>query len=136
MVRQDSSYRLTSIAIASMQAMVVAFVASLPLTIAVAGEQEIEPSDVQPLVATPGVPFDVAFGVALTSDYVSRGITNSDSRPAIQGYIEPSVELPNVGAAYINVWSFQRQLWSEGAGKIGDLGCSGGLRRNPLDIPR
>ena len=126
MVRQDSSYRLTSIAIASMQAMVVAVAVSLPVAVAVAGEQEIEPSDVQPLVATPGVPFDVAFGVALTSDYVSRGITNSDSRPAIQGYIEPSVELPNVGAAYINVWSSNVNYGEgfEGA----EIDVAGGIR--------
>jgi uncharacterized protein (TIGR02001 family) len=49
---------------------------------------------------TPTWPFDFAFGVALTTDYVSRGITNSNSRPAIQGYVEPSL-----GPAYVNVWS-------------------------------
>jgi uncharacterized protein (TIGR02001 family) len=42
----------------------------------------------------------LAFGAALTSDYVSRGITNSDSSPAIQGYIEPSY-----GPIYVNIWS-------------------------------
>ena len=72
-----------------------------------------------PLVATPGVPFDVAFGVAFTSDYVSRGMTNSNSDPAIQGYIEPSVEIPDVGAAYINVGC--------------PTGCGGGLR-NTRDL--
>ena len=41
----------------------------------------------------------------MTTDYVSRGITNSNSEPAIQGYVEPSIELPNIGAAYVNVWS-------------------------------
>ena len=51
------------------------------------------------------IPFDIAFGVAFTTDYVSRGITNSNSEPAIQGYIEPSVELPNIGTAYVNMWS-------------------------------
>jgi uncharacterized protein (TIGR02001 family) len=44
--------------------------------------------------------FDLAFGVAVTSDYVSRGITNSDSKPAVQGYLEPSF-----GMLYANVWS-------------------------------
>ena len=47
-----------------------------------------------------GLPFDVAFGAAVTSDYVSRGITNSAGHPAIQGYIEPSV-----GPFYFNVWA-------------------------------
>ena len=50
-----------------------------------AAEQEIAPSapPPPPLAATPGVPFDVAFGIALTTDYVSRGITNSNSEAAI-----------------------------------------------------
>lgn len=47
-----------------------------------------------------GLPFDVAFGAAFTSDYVSRGITNSAGHPAIQGYIEPSL-----GPFYFNVWA-------------------------------
>jgi uncharacterized protein (TIGR02001 family) len=47
-----------------------------------------------------GYSLDLAFGAALTSDYVSRGITNSDSSPAVQGYIEPSY-----GPLYINIWS-------------------------------
>jgi hypothetical protein len=36
--------------------------------------------------------FDVAFGVALANDYISRGIANSDSKPAVQPYIEASFE--------------------------------------------
>ena len=44
--------------------------------------------------------FDVSFGAAFTTDYVSRGITNTDSSPAIQGYVEPSY-----GLAYLNVWA-------------------------------
>ena len=35
--------------------------------------------------------FDVAFGAALTSDYMSRGTTQTDGRPAVQGYIEADI---------------------------------------------
>ena len=48
----------------------------------------------------PTFPFDVSFGVAFTTNYVSRGITNSGDHPAVQGYIEPSI-----GPLYLNVWS-------------------------------
>jgi len=58
-----------------------------------------------PIAATPQVPFNVSFGAAFTTDYVSRGITNSNSEPAIQGYVEPSVELPTLGTGYVNIWS-------------------------------
>lgn len=44
--------------------------------------------------------FDVGLGIAATTDYVSRGITNSANRPAIQGYVEPSF-----GPIYANIWS-------------------------------
>ena len=44
--------------------------------------------------------FDVAVGATYTSDFVDRGVTNSDSGPAFQGYIEPAL-----GPAYLNIWS-------------------------------
>jgi uncharacterized protein (TIGR02001 family) len=44
--------------------------------------------------------FDIGFGVAGTTNYISRGITQSGNNPAIQGYIEPSF-----GPVYFNVWS-------------------------------
>jgi uncharacterized protein (TIGR02001 family) len=53
-------------------------------------------------VASPDVSqmFDVAFGAAVTSDYISRGITQTDHGAAIQGYIEPSF-----GIIYGGVWA-------------------------------
>lgn len=45
-------------------------------------------------------PIDVSFGFTATSNYVSRGLTNSGNDPAIQGYIEPSI-----GPIYANFWS-------------------------------
>lgn len=44
--------------------------------------------------------FDVAFGVAITSDYISSGITQTDHGPAIQGYVEP-----RYGIFYAGVWA-------------------------------
>jgi uncharacterized protein (TIGR02001 family) len=44
--------------------------------------------------------FDVAFGVAVTTDYLSSGITQTDHGPAIQGYVEPSY-----GIAYAGIWA-------------------------------
>ncbi|MEJ0013270.1 MAG: TorF family putative porin [Bauldia sp.] len=44
--------------------------------------------------------FDVAFGVAVNSDYISRGITQTEHKPAVSGYIEPSI-----GIVYGGVWA-------------------------------
>lgn len=43
--------------------------------------------------------FDIAFGVAVTSRYISRGADNSDG-PAFQAYFEPSY-----GMFYAGVWT-------------------------------
>jgi uncharacterized protein (TIGR02001 family) len=72
-----------------------------------AAEQTIEPTPApaRTLPSEPApssddaLPFDLSFGAALTSNYVSRGITNSGNDPAIQGYIEPGI-----GPVYFNLW--------------------------------
>ncbi len=60
----------------------------------------IPPRPSSDLATLDGWKFDVAFGIAGTTNYVSRGITNSGNKPAIQGYIEPFW-----GPLYANVWS-------------------------------
>jgi uncharacterized protein (TIGR02001 family) len=72
---------------------------------ALAREDEIEPTAPPPSAAPTGK-FDMAIGIAGTTDYVSRGITQTGSDPAIQGYIEPSYGLgPVLGDAFVNVWA-------------------------------
>lgn len=44
--------------------------------------------------------FDVAFGAAVTSDYISNGITQTDHKPAVQGYVEATY-----GLFYAGVWA-------------------------------
>ena len=44
--------------------------------------------------------FDVAFGAELTTDYMSRGTTQTDGGPAIQGYVEA-----DYGKFYAGVWA-------------------------------
>ena len=67
--------------------------------------------------------FDMAIGIAGTTDYQSRGITQSDSDPAIQGYIEPSYGLgPVLGDAFVNVWSSS------------DVDFGGGVQGAEIDV--
>jgi hypothetical protein len=66
--------------------------------------------------------WDIAFGGGLTSNYVFRGITQSNHRPSVSGYFEPrlnvtkdvqiyaglagnSISLPNRAAAEIDLWT-------------------------------
>lgn len=70
--------------------------------VAVAGATVAEAADpAEELASVPAEHmFDVAFGATLASDYISRGITQTDHGPALQGYIEPSV-----GIFYAGIWA-------------------------------
>jgi uncharacterized protein (TIGR02001 family) len=72
---------------------VIAFQLTLP---AAAGDQV----GTAPTELVSDMPVDVGFGLAVTSNYLFRGITNSSNDPAIQGYIEP-----RIGPIYASVWS-------------------------------
>src|SRR5262249_47947714 len=69
----------------------------------------------------PASPWDVAFGGGLTSDYIFRGITQSNHRPSVTAYFEPrynvtkdlqyyvgiageSISFPNRAAAEVDIY--------------------------------
>ena len=103
------------------------------------GAAEPEYTPPEPQVTPPAKPeaaeprkFDIGFGLSGTTDYVSRGISQSGSNPAIQGYIEPSY-----GMFYGNVWSSNVDFGEDFRGaeidvaagyrpKIGDLSLNMG----------
>ena len=88
--------------------------------------------------------FDVAFGVAAMTDYIADGITQTDHKPAIQAYIEPSY-----GIFYAGVWasnvSFEGDAGIEGRVYVGvrpelgdfsfDFGFLHGFYSNDLGDP-
>jgi uncharacterized protein (TIGR02001 family) len=76
-----------------------------------------EPSD----PAGTNAKFDISLGGAAVTDYVSRGITQTDSRPAIQGYVEPSY-----GIAYVNIWSSNVDFGTDFRGA--EIDVAGGIR--------
>jgi uncharacterized protein (TIGR02001 family) len=87
--------------------------------------------DIQPALPTPRPPaagkFVMGFGVASTTDYVSHGITQSDSGPAIKGYIEPNYGLgPVLGDAFVNVWSSNVGFGEDRRGA--EIDVTGGLK--------
>jgi len=76
-----------------------------------------------PMVAPPPASaWDMAFGAALGSDYIFRGITQSAHKPSVSGYVEPrfnidpnlqlyaglagnSIKFPNAAAAEIDLYA-------------------------------
>ncbi|QTL03534.1 hypothetical protein J5J86_22860 [Aquabacter sp. L1I39] len=88
---------------------------------------------VKAVVAPPPPPmWDLAFGVTGTTDYLFRGISQTNNNPAIQGF----VELQLFDWVYFNVWA-SNQNWvattMEGLGYLStnsslEVDFSGGLR--------
>ncbi|MFO1185866.1 MAG: TorF family putative porin [Bauldia sp.] len=74
--------------------------------------------------APPSPSWDLLFTAAVTSDYVSRGITQTDHSPAVQG----SVEL-DVGMFYAGIWASNVDFTApSGATNHTELDLSVGLR--------
>ena len=69
-------------------------------------------------------PFDIAFGTAFTTDYVLRGISQSDRKPAVQGYFEGQYAAANWVTLYAGLWG--SSLWTGAANAEFDI--SGGAR--------
>jgi uncharacterized protein (TIGR02001 family) len=55
------------------------------------------------VVATPS-PWDLAFGVALTTDYRLRGISQTNNKPAVQGYFELQYNVNDWLKLYAGIW--------------------------------
>lgn len=55
-------------------------------------------------------PWDVAFGTAFTTDYVLRGISQSNHHPAVQGYFEFRYNVNDMIQLYAGVWG--SSLWT------------------------
>lgn len=58
-----------------------------------------------PPAAAPATPvFDIAFGTAFTTDYILRGISQTNRKPAVQGYFEGRFNINDMIQLYAGVW--------------------------------
>lgn len=87
-----------------MNKVVLSVVAALAVTAApaFAADMPVKGKIAAP-VAAPS-PFDINFGTALTTDYILRGISQSNRKPAIQGYFEPSFKINDMIQLYAGIW--------------------------------
>jgi uncharacterized protein (TIGR02001 family) len=74
--------------------------------------------------AAPASPWDVAFGTALTTDYMLRGVSQSNHKPAVQGYFEIDYTATDWLKLYAGVWG--SSLWTGFANAEFDI--TGGAR--------
>ena len=108
-----------------MKKIVLSVVAALAVSAAVPAFAADMPVKAAKVVAAPApAPFDVLFGAAFTTDYRLRGISQSNKKPAVQGYFELDYTVTDWLKLYAGVWG--SSLYSGFADAEFDI--SGGAR--------
>ena len=119
-----------------MKKVALAAVAALAVTAAPAFGADMPTKGPVAIVAPPPPAWDVAFGSAIASDYVWRGITQSNHKPAVAAYFEPrynihkdlqlyagiggaSISFPNRAAAEVDFYAGIRPTWGKFAFDFG-----------------
>jgi uncharacterized protein (TIGR02001 family) len=69
-------------------------------------------------------PWDIAFGTAFTSDYVLRGISQSNRKPAVQGYFEVDYTVNDWLKLYAGIWGSSLASYNANA----EIDPNGGAR--------
>jgi uncharacterized protein (TIGR02001 family) len=92
-----------------MKKVVLSVVAALALSAAPAFAADMPVKAVKAPAAAPS-PWDVAFGTAFTTDYELRGVSQSNHKPAAQGYFELDYTATDWLKLYAGVWG--SSLWT------------------------
>ncbi len=75
---------------------------------AFAADMPVKAAKIAPAAAPS--PWDIAFGAAFTTDYVLRGVSQSNHKPAVQAYFEPRYTINDMIQLYVGVWG--SSLWT------------------------
>jgi hypothetical protein len=103
-----------------MKKLIFAAIAALAVSAMPAMAADI-PMKAKPVAAPEPSPWDIAFGSAIASDYIFRGITQSNHQPSVAAYFEPrynitkdlqlytglggaSISFPNRAAAEVDIY--------------------------------
>src|ERR1700742_4354358 len=66
----------------------------------------------------PPSPWDIAFGASLSSDYICRGITQSNHKPSVAAYFEPRYNVTKDVQLYVGVAGESISFPNRAAGEI------------------
>jgi uncharacterized protein (TIGR02001 family) len=106
-----------------MKKVVLSVVAALAFSAAPAFAADMPVKALKAPAAAPS-PFDIAFGVAFTTDYVLRGISQTNRRPAVQGYFELDYTVNDWLKLYAGLWGSSLATYNAEA----EIDISGGAR--------
>jgi uncharacterized protein (TIGR02001 family) len=106
-----------------MKKIVLSVVAALALSAAPAFAADMPVKALKAPAAAPS-PWDIAFGASFTSDYVLRGISQTNRRPAGQGYFELDYTASDWLKLYAGLWGSALAAYNADA----EIDISGGAR--------
>src|SRR5665213_1990487 len=92
-----------------MKKVVLSVIAALAFSAAPAFAADMPVKALKAPAAAPS-PWDIAFGTAFTTDYVLRGVSQSNHKPAVQGYFELDYTVNDWLKLYAGVWG--SSLWT------------------------
>src|SRR5471032_874639 len=107
----------------SMNKVVMSVLAAFAVSAAPAFAADMPVKAMKAPAAAPS-PWDVAFGVATTTDYELRGISQSNHRPAQQGYFEIDYTVNDWLKFYGGVWGYSTEEFLA----TSEMDLSGGAR--------
>jgi uncharacterized protein (TIGR02001 family) len=113
-----------------MKKLTIAAVAAFALATGVASAADIVTKGPRPVVVPDPPAWDLAFGSAVTNDYIFRGVTQSNHKPAVAAYFEPrynfnkdhqlyagiggaSISFPNRAAAEVDFYAGYRPTFGK-----------------------
>ena len=85
-----------------MKKVVLSVVAALAVSAAPAFAADMPVKAVKAPAAEPS-PWDIAFGAAVMTDYVFRGVTQSNHRPSVSAYFEPRYNITKDIQLYVGI---------------------------------
>ena len=108
-----------------MKKVVLSVIAALAVSAAVPAYAADMPVKAYTKAPAPVVsPWDIAFGTAFTTDYVLRGVSQSNRRPAVQGYVEPRYTVNDWLQLYVGMWGSSLATYNANA----EIDLYGGAR--------
>jgi uncharacterized protein (TIGR02001 family) len=100
-----------------MKKLTIAAIAAFALATGSASAADIV-TKAKPIVAPPPPAWDLAFGSAIASDYVFRGITQSNRQPAVAAYFEPRYNINKDNQLYVGIGGASISFPNRAAGEI------------------
>jgi opacity protein-like surface antigen len=106
-----------------MRKIILSAVAAVALaTPALAADMKVKPA----ATPEPYNPWDVAFGGGVTSDYIFRGITQSNHKPSVAAYFEPRYNVTKDLQYYVGVSGARPSVRSRSISALGTTGILAG----------